>query len=403
MKYIQFVFAFLILSSCKSQEPNTLVPNLEDTNFQYDSVFLIRPGYGHFATNAVVVDDGYIITGQNITDTGTIVHRSSLLKLSFDGDLLIQKNYGNNTGFEYARNETLFKIDGSRIIQVGEKKEQLWVREIDNNLNVLRDTVFPADIRVLYDPQLGQVNDKLVIVSDKGYSSNNLFNIYFISKNLDDLEFHPITGTDLNYLSYTMHDAEFSRDGEIYVLGEGCLEEDSEGICQKTEWSVIIFDANNKSIVKKNIIEKGGWFNAIKVYKNKIYVGGSFATKLETPVKYGRFKNYSTSKNIDSYVAIYNRNGNLLSEFTHDENLSDFLSDIIVYDNNIQLVGWTNDMNKSRSLSTYFSFGLDGKLLERRIFGDGTYDDNQMNRIVRTPDNKVLLLGQGRAWRIIIK
>lgn len=398
MKHLKLILLFLIvLSSCHSQDKKD-IQNEKTTGFILDSVYFFHQKNNDFPKNAIAINNGYIITGQKHLKTDSVNHKSALIKISPDGTLLKQRFYGNSHTSGYATNETIFKTNNGKILQFGEKEKKLWLREIDSNLNTIKDTVLGIGVNALYQPRVAIKDNEFIVISNKSYKSESLFNLSYISNDLKQIEHEAVKSIkNTSYIDYIVKDIAYdSTKDNLYILGGGCLEKNEKGFCKNFEWSILVYNA--KRFKKKITLTKGTEFKTIEIYNNTIYVAGRLSKKLEKPIKHG---GYEITKDIDYFVASYNQEGKKLLDFSYNENESDYIKDMLVSNNKIYLVGEMFNRENSKFLATYFSFDLKGKLIERRIFSYKHYLENRITRIIKL-NNKILILGKSGSWRIMI-
>lgn len=111
---------------------------------------------------AIIIDDKgtLIVVGQNFTATDSIDHPTTIAKISPDGIMLQNKPIGK-TGLykgKYKKNRPYNDFNEDRLVEILKTNDQrillfgyktfpgfvrkLWMLEIDNNLNILKDTVY---------------------------------------------------------------------------------------------------------------------------------------------------------------------------------------------------------------------------------------------------------------------
>lgn len=390
------LFFFILISSCTSQDKSNSIVNLEDKNFELDTSFFSEDN--NIARNAIVVEDGYLIAGQKFTTTDSIQYCSALLKLSLDGKLLKQEFLGNSNSSNHSKIGSIFQIKGDRIIQLGIKQNQLWLREIDSDLNLIKDTLFSINTNPYHRLAVGLKENNFVVVHNQN-RTYDLFNISYIDYDLNYSEHIQINNKNspLNYLNYRVNDAIYDPEtGKFFILGEGC----SKKTCEDYEYSIIVFNTNSKLIEKTIPLETGKkkLFSRIKIYKGLLYLLGTSNKKLQNVSISGR----KISTDHDILVESYTKKGEKVSEFTHNEYLADYPSDMILIKDKILLVGQIFDHQNTQFLSMYLTFDLEGMLLEKRIFGYNNHAGNKLEKVLKISNDKVLLLGKQKGWKVIV-
>jgi len=125
---------------------------------------------------------------------------------------------------------------------------------------------------------------------------------------------------------------------------------------------------------------------------------GTHNKELENVSISGRKISYDS----DILVQSYTKEGEKISEFTHDEYLSDYPYDMTLIKDKLLLVGQMFDHQNAQPLSTCLTFDLEGTLLEKRIFGYNDNVENKLERVLKISNDKVLLLGKQNGWRVMV-
>jgi len=120
------------------------------------------------------------------------------------------------------------------------------LREIDKNLNLIRDTLFSINTDYYNRLAVGLKENNFVVVHNKN-RTNNLFNISYIDYDLKYSEHFQINSknSNLNYVNFRVNDAKYDPEtGKLFILGEGC----SKNSCEDYKFSIIVFDTNSKLV-----------------------------------------------------------------------------------------------------------------------------------------------------------
>lgn len=391
---------------------NASVEDLKDSVTDFDVSFF--PTDNNFVKEAIVVKDGYIIAGQNFLRTDSIYHRSALVKVSLNGELMKKEYLGETESMNNKYMETVFKVKDDRIIQIGTKNNKLWIREIDHDLSLIKDVSFSADMSTMPQPQVGAKIDNFMVLYNSFYNRHNLFNVSYINyDDFNDALHTSITREDENvqhYLDYMMYDAVYdSKTQNFFIIGTGCLKKDEKGLCDVQEKSIIIYNTNSKSVEKvipfqtfishrKNKSSINKILMTIDVYKGRIYTAGLLIDLKNNAT----FETYSQRKSFDLLVQSYTIAGEKVGEFRHTiAKKSGRVMDLLVNDDNIHIGGEVS--HTLAYSSAYFRFDLQGTLLEQRTFRDPKSMESRITKLLITPDEKLLLLGKGKGWRILKK
>jgi hypothetical protein len=175
----------ILMNSCSPKNTsvkevkNASVEDLKDSVTDFDVSFF--PTDNNFVKEAIVVKDGYIIAGQNFLRTDSIYHRSALVKVSLNGELMKKEYLGETESMNNKYMETVFKVKDDRIIQIGTKNNKLWIREIDHDLSLIKDVSFSADMSTMPQPQVGAKIDNFMVLYNSFYNRHNLFNVSYIT------------------------------------------------------------------------------------------------------------------------------------------------------------------------------------------------------------------------------
>ncbi len=391
-----FVLSFLRVNAQEKEPP--AVPNLADKDFMLDVQFF--PEDNNFAKSGVPIKDGFILAGQKFNQGDSILTPSAIVKLSEDGKVLQQQFLGNNHPLKRGRMEFVFKVDEERILLIGEKAKKMWLRLVDKDLNVLRDTVFDSFEFTFSWPPRAFVQDGNIIIVSNSNEENSVFNLSLIDLHWRKIEHFTYTNSDkkLGYLSYTFYDAEIDlENNKLYLLGKGCLEI-GDLKCEKDENSIIAYDLHSRGVSGVFPLKEVA-VKALEIHNHSFYIAGSSHREIKKKMVNG----YGFTKDFDFVVSKYDFNGEKKMEFRFDEYRSEILYDMKIFKDKIHLVGEIFKDEEIRFESAYLQFDLFGNLLEKRIFGAPNSRENRILSLYELPNDKILLLGKGKGWRVIIK
>lgn len=407
MKYFLIVFLVLSLTNCDVPQRQLSSSQTQNKDFALDTTYFETNG-NNIAKNAIQIEDGYIITGQKFTYTDSVTSRCALLKISPKGKILKHSFYGNNRRSNYSKSETIYRINNGKIIQVGEKKDQMWIREIDEDLNVLKDTVFPIGINALFQPNIVIKEKEFVVISNNSSTSEGLIDVSFVSNNLKNLEYVPIQRDPIkfNYENYNVVDMVHNPSTDIlYILGGGCLTKDVNGNCENYDNSLIVYNLHSKKIEHVFHFENKEELKSIRLHKNYLYVAGHIAKGKKIPIEDNEETRYHYQlMSYDYYVAKFNLQGKRLNEFNvENEKMTSRLLDMEVFDNTFLTVGFTSSFNPAQNFGSYLSIDFKGKTIKKNDSYAHNTRDNMFVNIIKLSESKVMILGQGGgAWRVII-
>lgn len=381
---LSFALLSLLISSCEGQE-----------EIKFD--LSLYPGGSNFVKNGVEVDNGFIVIGQKFTYTDSITNRSAIVKIDAEGKVQKEIFLGREK-YPSSKLESIFSTSDNRLFLLGEDYNKLWVREIDQELEVIRDTIFNANVDCLFDPILFPFKDQFVIIANTTRSSD-LFSVVFTDKNLENPEYVHINSKNsfLKYLYYSIRDICYDeKSGKAYILGAGCLEKDHEGLCKKNEYSILVYDPVSKRVQDKIIINDGIGFESIVVYDDQILVAGIVVSEQEN------------IKNADNFIQILNIEGNKKNVFKIDDHNCNRLKSVTIIENEIIIVGHVFDEAVKKFYPAFVRTNLEGEVLESHIEtiqfnNEDGWGMPHWEKAISTNNGEILLVGQGDGWRVQLR
>jgi len=363
------------------------------------------PVDNNFAKSGVEVKDGYIIAGQNFVNEGDKHFNSAIIKVSKDGKMLKKTFLGDNKNYDdESFNKTVFSTGNNKLVQVGSKKidkrSRLWLREIDDDLNVLQEKVIetvPADVS--FDPLIFNVKDGFYCVTSSAFSRDRELNVTFISNDLQKVENNVISFIEppFDFFNTGYYSAALDQN-KLYVLMGAVDERGSYAY----KYYLLEYDLVSKKVTRhKKITGEEFQGKKILIHKNQIYVIGMNDTKEQFP-------NKQTRRNTS--VRVYNMNFEKVREFNYNPGsnqgkFTEHMHDAAIVADKLYITGEMYNFGGSFSNeSVYLVFDLQGKLLDERFLKYGTpYSENRLIRISPLKNDGLMLLGKGDGWRILIK
>ena len=117
MRFPVIIIASLLSLACNAQPAKNNGVNKGENGFLLDVSFYKENN--NIPKSAVILPDGFIVSGQKFTTQNSITQPSALVKVSPTGKIIKQEFIGNNGGFErMARLEYLLQIGKNRIVQI---------------------------------------------------------------------------------------------------------------------------------------------------------------------------------------------------------------------------------------------------------------------------------------------
>ncbi len=363
------------------------------------------PVDNNFAKSGVEIKDGYIIAGQNFVNEGNTEFNSAVIKISKDGKLLKKTFLANSKNFDdESFNKTVFRTGSNKLVQIGsekvDKRSRLWLREIDEDLNVLQDKVIetvPAD--VTFDPLFFPVKDGFYCVTRSAFFRDLELNVTFISNDLQKTENSVISFIEppFDFYNTGYYSAALDRN-KLYVL-MGAVDERGSYAYKSY---LLEYDLVSKKVTRhKKITGEEFQGKKILIHKDQIYVIGMNDTKEVLP-------NKQTRRNTS--VRVYNMNFEKVREFNYTPGsnqgkFTEHMHDAVIVADKLYITGeMYNSFGSFSNESVYLVFDLQGKLLDERFLKYGTtYSENRLVKILPLKNDGLMLLGKGDGWRILIK
>ncbi|MCX8524922.1 hypothetical protein OF897_13465 [Chryseobacterium formosus] len=385
----------------------------QNTNINYDKDFKLNRNYfpvdNNFAKAAVETKDGYLIAGQNFVEEDNTQHNSAIIKIDKTGKLIKKTTLGENKDYrKESFMKTVYSINNNRLIQLGSKKiddrAYLWLREINDNLDVLQDTLFESiSASVTQEPMVFNVKDGFYVISESGFYRDLELNITFISNDLQKVDNHVISYIEPPFDFFNKYDFSASlANNKLYVTTNGVDERDKENIyATKYKTYILEYDLSTHKITKhKKVSEADFLSRKVIVHKDLIYLIGIKDTG--EPMS-----NKNTRRN--TVVKVLNMNFEKVKEFNYvpapdKGKFNEHLYDAVIVNDELHIVGEMYKSGTFSNESVYLKFDLNGKLLDDRLLKYGSmYSENRMIKIVPLKNNDMMLLGKGEGWRVIIK
>ncbi|HEX7870899.1 MAG TPA: hypothetical protein VF455_12380, partial [Chryseobacterium sp.] len=213
----------------------------QNTNINNDKDFKLNSNYfpvdNNFAKAAVEIKDGYLIAGQNFVEEDNTQHNSAIIKIDKTGKLIKKTTLGENKDYrKESFMKTVYSINNNRLIQLGSKKiddrAYLWLREINDNLDVLQDKLFESiSASVTQESMVFNVKDGFYVISESGFYRDLELNITFISNDLQKVDNHVISYIEPPFDFFNKYDFSASLvNNKLYVTTNGVDERDKENI-----------------------------------------------------------------------------------------------------------------------------------------------------------------------------
>jgi|GEM_PF-6937639 len=383
--------------------------NNNDKDFKLNSSYF--PVDNNFAKAGVETIDGYLVAGQNFEEEeeeeDNTQRNSAIIKIDKSGKLIKKTTLGENKDYtKESFMKTVYSINNNRFIQLGSKKiddrAYLWLREINENLDVLQDKLFESiSVSVMHDPMVFNTKDGFYVISESGFYRDLELNVTFISNDLQKIENHRISYIEPPFDFYNKFSFSASMvNNKLYITTNGVDERDKENIyATKYKTYILEYDLSTHKITRhKKISESDFLSGKVIVHKDLIYVLGVKYTEEQLTDKKINIRN--------TMVKVFNMNFEKVKEFTYVPSADkgkftqSFYDGVIVNDE-LHLVG---EMYQNGTFSVYLKFDLTGKLLEDRILKYGSrYAENRLIKIVPLKNNELMLLGKGEGWRVIVK
>ncbi|RQO29827.1 hypothetical protein DBR32_14685 [Taibaiella sp. KBW10] len=382
--------------SCKAQSEARTVKTGSTKIFDVS----FYPDDNNVAKAAVILNDGFLIAGQKFSkQDGPDMLRSAIIKLNLKGEL-VKQDFLGNTGYRDAKTsamiEQIIKIDEQTIFQVGSKSNKLWVRVLNHNLDLLQDTVISAiPVTGITPPKVGRNGKGCYIITEPA-------GIVTIDPLAQHFNYHALAQA-----KSTLNLAEFSvtggaldeASGLCYIVGGVCTKRE-DLFCKEYKQVLLIYDPATGNIIRETFLNEFYHIKCVQIYKGQVFLAGeSIQTRAAKVVK-----KPARLINQDWMVSTYTLQGDHLSQFNLDVEDTEMVYDLSVWKDKIYVVGECYDELAINFKSLYAAFDLKGKLLDQQLFfSDPTLNrENRFTKIYHTADDKTLLLGKGKGWRIIL-
>lgn len=359
------------------------------------------PDDNNFAKAAVILNDGYIITGQKFSKQEGLADmmRSAIIKLDLKGRI-VKEEFLGYTGYrdphERAMIENVMKIDAQTIFHIGSKSDKLWIRVLNGNLDVRRDTVVAAiPVTGITPPRLGRKGNGCYVITEPA-------GIVIVDSGARHFEYHSLVKAKsaLNTADFSVADGTFDEaSGLFYIAGSMCTKKEGTA-CKEYKQLLLVYDPGSGNIVREVFLNEFYHVKCVKMYNGRLYLAGeSIQTRAAKPSKQS-----SRLVDMDWMVSIYTTQGNHINQFILDIEDSELVYDLSVRKDKIYLAGECFDESASNFKALYAVFDLKGTVLDKQlIFSDPVFNrENRFTKIYHTADDKTLLLGKGKGWRILL-
>lgn len=362
----------------------------------------------NFAKAGVEVKDGYIISGQNFVQEGDAEYNSAIIKIDKNGKLIRKTVLGDNKDFDKESvMKTVYGINNNRLVQLGSKKidkrSYLWLREVNDNLDVLQDKVYESvSADATHDPIVFNVPDGFFVVSESAFSRDLEINLTFISNDLQKTDNHIISFIEPPFDFFGRFDYSAALvNNKFYLITNGVDERNAQDTSSKYKTYILEYDLATRKVTKhKKISEADFMSRKLLINKDLIYVVGVKDTGEPISNKTGRR---------NTLVKVLNMNFDKVKEFNYVPSpdkgkFSEHLYDAAIVNDELHIIGEMYRSGTFSNESVYLKFDLNGKLLDDRFLKYGSmYSENRLIKIVPLKNNELMLLGKGEGWRVIIK
>ncbi|MBT1701491.1 hypothetical protein KK083_31655 [Fulvivirgaceae bacterium PWU4] len=388
----KFIFFVLLLSAAGCQVEQA--SDTWETDLYPDSNNIPR------SVISLPSGDGYLVLGQKFTEIDSIQHASALVKLSQDGKVLKETFFGGDR----ARLVNISSDGTNRIVLAGVDDGKLWIRRVDEDLNVVSDTVFSElEAQDLYYPKVLFDGNDLIVLLNAPLRLIRMTDDYRVVWNKMIRNEFCNDGTSGSYIMF--HDAFLDGKGNIVVTGEGhpFQEHDEEN------YNYDAFFAQLDVVTGKQ-----KWFRAygngegyvvsraIVAMNDKYYATGMARNNDGGPTDY-----------FDVYVYCLANNGELLWAKSFGGSDTEWGNDLEVFEDRLKIVGYTRSsdgvMSGNNGNADFYvaSMNAAGEDLEVKVFG--SIQNDELNTIENIGGGHALLLGNsnlktseyGNAWKII--
>lgn len=348
----------------------------------------LYPESNNIPSSAIFFKNNFYIVGQRFTKRDSIKHTQAIIKISEDGKVLKEKIFG----LDERRMKNIYLSPNNKIYLVGVYDEKLWIREVDKNLDVVREKIFEnTSCYDLYPPKLFFYKNEFIVVNN-----SRKHKIEIIRLNDDFTEIrrksisHPFRSSQVSSL-ITFQDAIITPNQKIVIVGNGHPFKPHHKDEEEFAYDAFFLQVNLES-------EEIDWFSSIGEGKG-YYVATSLVY----------FKNniYVTGMNreLNGYfdIALYklSEEGKLLIHKNIKSKIGGWGNDIIVDNGMLNIVGF---------------IGLDAVMIrldekaqikDKKIFK--TNSDDAFDMVLKLPSNQILILGHtnrmssqlGNSWSII--
>lgn len=393
-------FLFLSLTGVAQNKP-TATNSQNSDGFDLDVSFY--PTNNNFVKEVVKVSDGYILSGQHFKKENTQYYNSALVKISNDGTLLRELFSGDEKDpNDKISNQYVFSFDKNRILQLGEKdRKRLWIRELDKDLNVLKDTLYDnVPVTLFYKPHLFEVKNGFYLLSNSSYYRDQEINVTYINNDLKQVENNVIQFTEAPFHFFRKEDS-FSATydaakGVFYILLHACPERLGDS-CDQYKIFLLEYDIALKKVTRYKAIEENTYYDKIHFKNNTLYITGLERNLPNKGAKDAKPKQKSVIK-------VYSTNFDKLKEYQQEWDFNLSLYDAVIAEDKIHLGGDVFNKALIKYESLYLVYSLDGKLLEKKTFSSKVpHSENRILKILPLGNGKYLLAGKGNGWHVVIK
>lgn len=344
--------------------------------------------------------DGYLVLGQKFTEIDSVQHASALVKLSRDGKLLKETFFGRDR----ARLVNISSDGKNRIVLAGVDDDKLWIRRVDEDLNVVSDTVFSEfEAQDLYYPKVLFDGNDLIVVLNAPLRVIRMTDDYRVIWNKMIRNEFCDDGTSGGYIMF--HDAFLDGKGNIVVTGEGhpFQEHDEENYNYDAFFTQLDVATGEQKWFRAYGSGEGYVVSrAIVAMNDKYYATGMARNNDGGPTDY-----------FDVYVYCLASNGELLWAKSFGGSETEWGNDLEVFEDRLKIVGYTQStdgvMSGNNGHADFYiaSMNAAGEDLEVKVFG--SIQNDELNTIKNIGGGQALLLGNsnlktseyGNAWKII--
>lgn len=344
--------------------------------------------------------DGYLVLGQKFTEIDSIQHASALVKLSQDGKPLKEAFFGEDR----ARLVNISSDGKNRIVLAGVNDGKLWIRRVDEDLNVISDTVFSElEAQDLYYPKVLFDGNDLIVVLNGPLRVIRMTDDYRVVWNKMVRNEFCKDETAGGHIMF--QDAFLDGKANIVITGNGDpFQEHSHETYNYDAFfaQLDVVTGEQKWLRAYGNGEGYCVSNAIVAMHDKYYATGMARNNDGGPTDY-----------FDAYVYCLANDGELLWAKSFGGSDTEWGNDLAVFEDKLKIVGYTRStdgvMSANNGQADFYVASMDaaGEDLEVKVFG--SVQNDELNTIKNIGGGHALLLGcsnlktseYGNAWKII--